>query len=104
MSATVTETAVLDALRRVMDPELGMNVVDLGLVYGVTTAPGRVAVDLTMTSPACPLGSLIVADAEAAIAAATPPGTAIRVSLVWEPPWSPERLSDKARRELGWDD
>lgn len=97
-----TET-IQAALRTVNDPEVGMNVVDLGLVYGVDIAPGRVAVDLTMTTPACPLGEMILDDARRALAAVTPPDTRIEVRLVWDPPWGPERMSDVARRHLGWE-
>ncbi|MFP5504936.1 MAG: metal-sulfur cluster assembly factor [Gammaproteobacteria bacterium] len=94
--------AVEAALRTVNDPEVGINVVDLGLVYAVDVAPGRVSVDLTMTTPACPLGGMILDDARRALEAATPDGTRIEVRLVWDPPWGPERMSDAARRHLGW--
>ncbi|MFN2308517.1 MAG: metal-sulfur cluster assembly factor [Gammaproteobacteria bacterium] len=90
------------ALRTVIDPEVGINVVDLGLVYGVDLAPGRVDVDLTMTTPACPLGEMILDDARQALGAALPAGTRIELRLVWDPPWGPERLSEAARRQLGW--
>ena len=90
------------ALQGVEDPEAGMSVLDLGLVYGVRCAPGRVEVDLTMTSPACPAAGHIVEEAEAAIRVAVPADTKVRVALVWDPPWSPERMSDEARRRFGW--
>jgi len=97
------EAAVYGALRTVNDPEVGMNVVDLGLVYGVTVERGRIGVDLTMTTPACPLGSMIVDDAEQALASIAPPGTALEVHLVWTPPWGPERMSAEARKRFGWE-
>ena len=99
--AGVAEDTVYDALRMVMDPEAGMNVVDLGLVYGVTVMGDAVRVDMTMTSPACPMGESIVADAEAAIRAAAPHAR-LEVGLVWDPPWTPDRMSDAARQFFGW--
>lgn len=93
---------IIDALREVIDPELGMSIVDIGLVYAVEVAPGSCRVELTMTSAACPLGDLIVADVEHALARALPERTAIDVRLVWEPPWTPERMSDGARHRMGW--
>lgn len=95
-------TLVLEALREVVDPELGINVVDLGLVYGVHVDDGRVRVDLTMTTPACPLGEQIVGDAEERMRRID--GVAVaEVVLVWEPPWGPERMSESARATLGWE-
>ena len=92
---------VLDVLRDVIDPEVGINVVDLGLVYGVEVDGGIVTVRLTMTTPACPLGEHIVRDAEALVR--TLRGVdEVHVELVWDPPWSPERMSDEAKRRLGW--
>lgn len=99
-----TEAEVFNALRQVIDPEVGMNIVDLGLVYGVTVEEGHIAVVMTMTSPACPLGAMITDDAKAMIAKVTPPGTDVEVSLVWEPAWTPQRLSEPARQYFGWSD
>jgi metal-sulfur cluster biosynthetic enzyme len=92
---------VLEALREVIDPELGLNVVELGLVYGVDIDAGRVQARLTMTTPACPLGEQIVRDAQERIAACEGVAEA-RVDLVWEPPWSPSRMSASAKEALGW--
>lgn len=101
-SAILTEDAVRDALRSVIDPEVGMNIVDLGLVYGVTVSSDTVHVDLTMTTPACPMGEMIFDDAERALRTLAPPGVAIDLGLVWDPPWSPEKMSDHARQHFGW--
>jgi metal-sulfur cluster biosynthetic enzyme len=100
--AEPTEDAVWDALRTVDDPEVGMNVVDLGLVYGVEVQDRDVSVRITMTSPACPLGDVIADNAAAAIRAAAPGAGKIDVALVWDPPWTPERMSEAARRRFGW--
>jgi metal-sulfur cluster biosynthetic enzyme len=89
-------------LRQVVDPEAGINVVDLGLVYAIETGARSVRVELTMTTAACPMAELIVEQAHDAIAAAVPAGTEVEVQLVWDPPWSPERMSDFARERFGW--
>jgi metal-sulfur cluster biosynthetic enzyme len=89
------------ALRAVIDPEVGVNIVDLGLIYELTVDGGEVHVALTMTSPACPLGEGIVRDAERCVRA-VPGVSGADVRLVWRPPWGPERMSAAARRQLGW--
>lgn len=94
---------VLAALRRVIDPEVAMNIVDVGLVYGVALVDGReLQVRVTMTSAACPVADVIVEDIERELDRAVPPELLIRVGLVWEPPWTPERLSGAARAFMGW--
>jgi metal-sulfur cluster biosynthetic enzyme len=98
----MTEQAVLDALGDVLDPEIGIDVVSLGLVYGVEIEGDLVRVALTMTSAACPLGPHLVEQAEAAIRARVPEAAAVRVDLVLDPPWTPERMTPEARRQLGW--
>lgn len=98
---SATPEAVLDALREVVDPEIGVNVVDLGLVYGVEVQDGVVRVRMTMTSPACPLGSYLAGEARERILAHVPGAVAVDVALVWEPPWDPGMMSDAARRQLG---
>lgn len=97
-----TRTRVVEALRNVIDPELGVNVLDLGLVYDVALSGDDVRIDLTMTSPACPLGDVLVADVEQTVRRLVPAAARVEVRLVWEPPWTPERMSDAARRQLGW--
>lgn len=93
---------VRDALREVIDPELGINVVDLGLVYRIEAEPDRLSVAMTMTTPACPLGEHLAAQAEAAVRRAAPQVAEVQVRLVWEPPWSPDLMSPDAKRRLGW--
>ena len=96
------EEDVRQALRTVQDPEAGMSVLDLGLVYGIALEPNRVRVEMTMTSPACPAASYLVDEAAAAIRAAAPEGIDVEVRLVWQPPWTPERMSAEARTRFGW--
>ena len=95
-------TEVMQALSGVEDPEAGMSIVDLGLVYGVQAAPERVRVQMTMTSPACPAAPYLVDEATAAIRALAPDGTDVQVELVWDPPWTPERMSAEAQQRFGW--
>jgi len=93
---------VRESLRRVMDPEAGMNIVDLGLVYGIGITADTLAVDLTMTSPACPLGEVILEDAAAVLNPLLPAGMRLDLRLVWSPPWDPSRMSEAARRHFDW--
>jgi metal-sulfur cluster biosynthetic enzyme len=96
------DDAVREALRQVDDPEAGMNIVDLGLVYGVEVTANGVHVDLTMTTAACPMADMIAEQARDAIALITPAGTAIDVRLVWDPPWTPDKMTGIAREHFGW--
>jgi metal-sulfur cluster biosynthetic enzyme len=93
---------VVQALESVVDPEVAMNIVDVGLVYTVKVADQRLDVDLTMTSAACPVTDIIVEDVENELDRALPPELKIHVELVWEPPWTPQRMSAKARVFMGW--
>jgi len=92
--------AIIQALKSVRDPEIGVNVVDLGLVYGVATEGDSVNVEMTLTSPACPAGPQILRDATVAIERLEGVSKA-NVKLVMDPPWSPDRMSDDAKDELG---
>ena len=94
--------AVYDALREVDDPEAGMNIVDLGLVYRVEVVDGRIEVDMTMTTPACPVADMLVEQAKAAVQRVCPEGTEVRAQLVWEPFWNPSMMSGTAREFFGW--
>lgn len=96
------DDTVREALRQVEDPEAGMNIVDLGLVYGVDVTHSGVHVDLTMTTAACPMADMIVEQARDVITAIVPPGTAIDVQLVWDPPWTPDRMTGIAKEHFGW--
>ena len=98
-----TKEIVLNMLHNVIDPEVGMNIVDLGLVYGVEISGNKLRVDLTMTTPACPMSEMILDDARRALAGLVPEGAEIDLNLVWEPPWSPDKMSENARDHFGWD-
>lgn len=96
------EKTIRDILRQVIDPEIGMNIVALGLVYRVAISAGRVQIEMTMTSPACPMGDLILDEVDKALAAALPDTLRPEVSLVWNPPWNPSMMDEAARRHFGW--
>ena len=94
------QDAIVEALRTVMDPELNVNVVDLGLVYTVQAREDDVDVEMTLTTPACPAGPEILRNAVSALEKLEGVSKA-NVKLVMSPPWSPDRMSDAARDELG---
>jgi metal-sulfur cluster biosynthetic enzyme len=102
--ASPSEDAVREALRSVDDPEVGMNIVDLGLVYGIDIAPQRIRIELTMTTPACPMGDLITGDVQRALGPLLPDPVTwdVDVELVWEPAWTPALMSERAKRAFGW--
>jgi metal-sulfur cluster biosynthetic enzyme len=95
---TPEQEDVLEALRDVVDPELGINVVDLGLVYGVDVDAERVAtIDMTLTSAACPLTDVIEDQARDALEGVV---TDFRINWVWMPPWGPESITEDGREQL----
>ena len=98
----MTDDEVRDALREVIDPELAVNVVDLGLIQSIEHGPSHLSVGLTMTTPACPLGQHVAVQAMIMLKERFPAIPLVKVALVWDPPWTPSRMSDAARRELGW--
>ena len=93
---------ILEALRAVQDPEAGMSIVDLGLVYAVERDARQIRVDMTLTSPSCPLGPYMVDEVTAAVRAVVPGVPDVQVNLVWDPAWTPERMSEEARTRFGW--
>jgi metal-sulfur cluster biosynthetic enzyme len=90
------------ALTQVIDPEVGMNIVDLGLVYDIRIAADRIEVDITMTTPACPMSSMIAEQSREVIMAAINADIEVIVNLVWDPPWDASMMSDHAREHFGW--
>ena len=98
--AELTEAAVRQALRQVKDPELDMNIIDLGLVYDVEVAGGDVRVNMTLTSPGCPAGPMITNDAYRVLRALEGV-TDVDIDIVWEPYWTPERMDPKVRALMG---
>lgn len=100
-ASPVTEAEVLDACRQVFDPEIPVNVVDLGLIYGVEVRDDYdLRIRMTLTAPACPVAGEIVANIADA-AASVPSARRVEVVLVWEPAWTQARMTEEARFELG---
>lgn len=90
---------VLDVLRSIVDPEIGINIVDLGLVYRAERADDAIDVDITMTTRACPLGEMMLEEARAALSQRFP-GLRNTVGLVWDPPWTPDMMTLQGRESL----
>jgi len=89
------------ALRRVKDPELNLNIVDLGLIYEVTVDGSTVRVDMSLTSPGCPSGPEIMSEAEQQLRSLPGVGDVV-MNLVWSPPWTPERIEPRVRAYMGF--
>jgi metal-sulfur cluster biosynthetic enzyme len=99
MNATLDEAAVLETLSQIIDPELGCNIVDLGLIYRVSVADGHVKVTMTLTTPGCPMHESITMGVKSALLSME--GVAgVEVELVWDPPWHPSLMSEQARIAL----
>jgi metal-sulfur cluster biosynthetic enzyme len=96
----VSHEQVLEALKQVIDPELFVNVVDLGLIYKIDIQDKTVAIDMSMTSPACPAGPQLVAQSKKAIESLEE-GTQANIQIVLTPPWTPDRMTQDARDHLG---
>ncbi|RME32625.1 MAG: metal-sulfur cluster assembly factor [Gammaproteobacteria bacterium] len=96
--------AVREALAGVIDPELGIDVLALGLVYGIWASGEGVLVEMTATSPACPMNDYLVAEAQRRIRQRLHGEVPVEVRLVWDPPWSPDRMTPEARRLLGMEE
>jgi FeS assembly SUF system protein len=93
--------AVISSLKEIYDPEIPVNIYDLGLIYGVDiTGDGHAAVTMTLTTPHCPVAESMPGEVELRVGAVPGIGSA-EVSLVWDPPWDPQKMSDEAKLELG---
>jgi metal-sulfur cluster biosynthetic enzyme len=101
-TAPITEDDVYDALMLVLDPEVGINIVDLGLIYDVTTADNAVQIVMTLTTPGCPLHASIEAAVRRTLETRHPAVHDVKLELVWEPPWDTERITASGREQLGW--
>jgi metal-sulfur cluster biosynthetic enzyme len=101
---TATVEGVLEVLRQnVHDPEIGLNIVDLGLVYGVEVKDGKIVnITMTLTSPGCPIGPQIIGGVQTYLQRAYPDLDEINVHIVWTPMWSPDMMSQEAKDQLGF--
>jgi len=101
ISNTVIEAQVVDALRTCFDPEIPVNIYELGLIYDVSVdSVGAVAIKMTLTSPHCPAAQSLPAEVQAKAKAVSGVGD-VNVEVVWDPPWDPSRMSEAARLQLG---
>ena len=98
----MTKEQICESLKQIFDPEIGVNIVDLGLVYNIEIKPEEVHIQLTMTSPACPLHGVITRNMDQVLRRTFPDLGPMTIELVWEPPWKPEMMSDAAKKQLGW--
>jgi metal-sulfur cluster biosynthetic enzyme len=96
----VTEAEVMNSLRYVIDPEIGLNIVDLGLVYDIIIEEAMITITMTLTTPGCPMHSSITSWVENQVKALDP-DYEVFVNLVWEPRWTPDMMSDEAKQMLG---
>ncbi len=97
----ITQDQVKLALRRVKDPELNLNILDLGLIYEIKVEGNDVSIDMSLTSPGCPSGPEIMTEAEAQLKAMPGVGN-VAMNLVWSPPWTPDRIEPRVRAYLGF--
>lgn len=100
MMQPIDADRVRDALRVVLDPELGLNIVDLGLVYHASGNSEGIEVAFTLTTPSCPMGEFLIEEIRDTLANAFPDAPGVQVRLVWDPPWSPDQMSDSIRQQL----
>jgi metal-sulfur cluster biosynthetic enzyme len=102
LTAPLTPALVLGMLRAVLDPELGVDIVELGLVREIVIEPdGAVEIAMTLTTPGCPLGGFLEDEIRSCLCQ-LPQVRDVSVRLVWEPPWGPEQMTEAAREQLGW--
>jgi metal-sulfur cluster biosynthetic enzyme len=98
MDATITREQAIDALKTVFDPEIPVNVWDLGLIYDLELRGGAVSIRMTLTAPGCPIGPQIAAEIKQKIQAVG--ADQVEVDFVWTPPWTPSRVTDEGRLHL----
>jgi len=98
---TPEDAPAWDALRTVPDPEFGLNIVDMGLIYEVNNKDGDISVIMTLTTPNCPSGDWIYEGAQSVLRL-LPFAKNVEVTMVFNPPWTPEMLSEEGKRQMGW--
>ena len=100
---TTEEQRIYKALQSVIDPEIGENLIDLGLIYGIRIQDNIARVTFTMTSYACPMSELVIEDIHESLRKTLADNIEIDLDLVWEPAWEPSMIETEARNRLGWD-
>jgi FeS assembly SUF system protein len=101
INETIIEAQVIEALRTCFDPEIPVNIYEMGLIYDVKVSPGGiVTIQMTLTSPSCPAAQSLPAEVEGKVRV-IPGVTDVKIDLVWDPPWDPSKMSEGARLQLG---
>lgn len=95
-----TEDQIIEKLKTVIDPEIGINIFDLGLIYNLEFGENKIVVTMTLTTPGCPMHNSMPSWVKESLAGISP-DLSVDVNLVWQPPWSPDDMSDEAKRQLG---
>ncbi len=101
-SASTPKESILKLLKTIIDPETGINIVDMGLIYEVAPSEEGVFIKMGMTSAACPMGDLILADMNRALRTIYVTPNKIDIEVTFNPPWEPSMMSESARKEFGW--
>lgn len=96
------EQRVYSALKTVIDPEVGENIIDLGLVYGIEVQNGIARITFTMTSYACPMSEMVTEEIDEKVSKAIEPSITLDLNLVWEPAWDPAMICESTKQKLGW--
>lgn len=107
MSLTVSEltpSSIRQVLSQIIDPEVGASIVDMGLIYDIRLGDNEVDIDMTMTSPACPMGEMILEDIDQTLHHYLPNGMSHKVNVVWDPPWDPSKMSPALRQRFQLDE
>jgi metal-sulfur cluster biosynthetic enzyme len=100
MTKEITKENITEILRTVIDPEIGINIIDLGLVYDINIVDNKIDITMTLTTPGCPMHGSIT-DWVKRIIEMTIPDVTVNVNLVWEPKWTPDKMSEEAKLQLG---
>ncbi|MGI0072085.1 MAG: metal-sulfur cluster assembly factor [Thermoplasmata archaeon] len=95
------ERLITESLKQIYDPEIPMNIVDLGLIYGFEWSGDDLTLKMTLTAPGCPVAGILAEEIKTAIEK-VPNVKSAKVDMIWDPPWSPERMSDFAKRQFGY--
>ncbi len=94
---------IYHALQTVIDPEIGENLIDLGLIYGIEVSSGIARITFTMTSYACPMSEIVIENIHDTVSKVLSDGEVLQLDLVWEPAWEPSMMCAEAKQRLGWD-
>jgi metal-sulfur cluster biosynthetic enzyme len=101
-ASTLSPGQLLESLMQVIDPEVGINIVDLGLIYAVSVTGSTANIEMTLTTPGCPLHDTITEAVNRAVLTVHPEITDVDVQLVWDPRWNVEFITEEGKRQLGW--